>query len=50
MWIIDSGVCCHYFHSVEGLTDVKEIDESVNIEYGDSMNTTKIVNLKFEVS
>jgi hypothetical protein len=27
LWILDSGASCHYCRSVEGLTDVKEIDE-----------------------
>jgi hypothetical protein len=35
---------------VEGLTDVKEIDESVKIVNGDTMKATKIGNLKFEVN
>jgi hypothetical protein len=25
LWFLDSGASCHYFRSVEGLTDVKEI-------------------------
>jgi hypothetical protein len=35
---------------VEGLTDVKEINESIKIGNGDSMKATKIGNLKFEVT
>jgi hypothetical protein len=35
---------------VEGLTDVKEIDESIKIGNGDSMRATKIGNLKCEVT
>jgi hypothetical protein len=37
MWILDSGASFHYCRSVEGLTDVKEIDESIKIGDGDSM-------------
>jgi hypothetical protein len=48
--ILDSGATCHYCWSVEGLTDVKEIDESIKIGNGDSMKATKIGNLKCEVS
>jgi hypothetical protein len=50
LWILDSGASCHYCQSVEGLTDVKEINESINIGNGDSMKATKIGNLKFEVT
>jgi hypothetical protein len=35
---------------VEGLTDVKEIDESIKIGNGDSMKATKIGNLKCEMT
>jgi hypothetical protein len=40
MWILDSGGSCHYCRSTEGLTDVKEIDESNKIGNGDSMKST----------
>jgi hypothetical protein len=50
LWILDSGASCHYCRSVEGLTDVKEIDESIKIGNGDSMKATKIGNLKYEVT
>jgi hypothetical protein len=50
MWILDSGASCHYCRSVEGVTDVKEIDESIKIGNGDSMKATKIGNLKCEVT
>jgi hypothetical protein len=50
MWILDSGASCHYFRSVEGLTDVKEIDESIEIGNGDSVKAIKIGNLKCEVT
>jgi hypothetical protein len=49
LWILDSGSSCHYFRSVEGLTDVEEIDESIKIGNGDSMKATKIGNLKCNV-
>jgi hypothetical protein len=50
LWILDSGASCRYCRSVEGLTDVKEIDESIKIGNGDSMKSTKIGNLKCEVT
>jgi hypothetical protein len=42
MWILDSGASCHYCRSAEGLTDVKETNESIKIGNGDSMKSTKI--------
>jgi hypothetical protein len=50
MWILDSGASYHYCQSVEGLTDVKEIDESIKIGNGNSLKSTKIGNLKCEVT
>jgi hypothetical protein len=50
LWILDSGASCHYCRSVEGLTDVKEINELVKIGNGDLMKATKIGNLKCEVT
>jgi hypothetical protein len=50
MWILDSGASCHYCQSAEGLTDIKEIDESIKIGNGNSMKSTKIGNLKCEVT
>jgi hypothetical protein len=44
LWILDSGASCHYCRSVEGLTDVKEINESIKIGNGDLMKATKIGN------
>jgi hypothetical protein len=44
--ILGSGANCHYYQSVKGLTDVKEINESIKIGNGDSMKATKIGNLK----
>jgi hypothetical protein len=32
MWIFDSGARCHYRQSVEGLTDVKDIDKLTKID------------------
>jgi hypothetical protein len=49
LWILDSGASCYYCRSVEGLTDLEEIDESIKIGNGDSMKATKIGNLKCEV-
>jgi hypothetical protein len=50
LWILDSGASCHYCRSVEGLTDAKEIDESIKIRNDDSMKATKVGNLKCEVT
>jgi hypothetical protein len=49
MWILDSQASCHYCESAEGLTDIKEIDESIKIGNGDSIKSSKIENLKCEV-
>jgi hypothetical protein len=45
----DSGACDHYCQSVEGLTDVMDIDETITIGNGESMRAKKIGNLKCEV-
>jgi hypothetical protein len=50
MWILDSGASCQYCQFAEGLTDVKEIDESIKIGNGHSIKLTKIGNLKYEVT
>jgi hypothetical protein len=50
MWILDSGTTCHCCQSAEGLTDVKEIDESIEIGNGNSMKSTNIGNLKCELT
>jgi hypothetical protein len=50
MWILDSRASCHYCQYTEGLTDIKEIDESIKIGNGNSMKSTKIGNLKCEVT
>jgi hypothetical protein len=50
MWTLDSGASCHYCQSLEGLTEVKEINESIKIENGNSMKETKIGNLKCELT
>jgi hypothetical protein len=44
MCFLDGGASCHYYRSVEGLTDVKEIDESINIGYGESVKQPKSGN------
>jgi hypothetical protein len=49
VWICDSGACGHYCRSVEGLTDVMDIDEAITIGNGESMHATKVGNLKCEV-
>jgi hypothetical protein len=49
LWILDSGASYYYCRS-EGLTDIKEINESIKIGNGDSMKATKIGSLKFEVT
>jgi hypothetical protein len=50
LWILDSRESCHYCQSAEGLTNIKEIDESIKIGNGDPMKSTKIENLKCEVT
>jgi hypothetical protein len=50
LWILDCGVSCHYCQSVEGLTDVKEINELIKIGNDDLMKATRIGNLKCEVT
>jgi hypothetical protein len=47
MWILDSGASCHYCQSAE---DVKEINESIKIGNGNSIKSTKIGNVKCEVT
>ena len=49
MWICDSGTCGHYCQSVDGSTDVKDIDEAITIGNGEYMHATKVGNLKCEV-
>jgi hypothetical protein len=50
MCILDKGAICHYWWSAEGLTDVKKINESIKIGNFDSMKSTKIGNLKCQVT
>jgi hypothetical protein len=50
VWILDSGASCYYCQSMEGLTDVKDIDESIKIGNGDAMRACKIGNLNCEVT
>jgi hypothetical protein len=45
VWILDIGASCHYCRSAEGLMEVKEIDESINIGNSDSMKANKLVTL-----
>jgi hypothetical protein len=49
VWILDSGASCHYCQSMEGLTDVKDIDESIKIGNGGAMRACNIGNLNSEV-
>jgi len=50
MWIFDSGASCHYCQSLEGLTDVKDIDETIKIGNGGGMQASKTGNLNCEVT
>jgi hypothetical protein len=50
IWILDSGASYHYSQSMEGLTEAKEIDESIMIGNGDSMKAIMIENLKCTVT
>jgi hypothetical protein len=34
IWIFDSGASCHYCQSLEGLINVKDIDELIKIGNG----------------
>jgi hypothetical protein len=44
VWILDSSASCHYCQSMEGLTDVKDIDKSIKIGNGGAMRACKIGN------
>jgi hypothetical protein len=50
IWICDSGACGHYCQSVEGLTNVKEINKSTTNGDGKSLRATKLGDLKCEVN
>jgi hypothetical protein len=50
VWILDSGASCHYGQSMEGLADVKDINESIKIGNGGAMRACKIGNLNCEVT
>jgi hypothetical protein len=50
MWILDIGVSCRYHPSVQGLTEVKEINKSIKIENVDLMKATKNGKIKCEVT
>jgi hypothetical protein len=41
LWILDGGASCHYFRFVEGLTDIKEINELIKIGNGDLIKAKK---------
>ena len=49
IWICDSGACGHYCNFVEGLQDVKAINEEITVGNGKSMVATKVGNLKCRV-
>jgi hypothetical protein len=49
-WILNIGANCHNCRSMEGLTELKEINKCVNIGSGESMKATKIGILKFEAT
>jgi Reverse transcriptase (RNA-dependent DNA polymerase) len=46
IWICDSGACCHYCISDEGLFDVKDIHESIKVGNGNTMMASKVGSLK----
>jgi hypothetical protein len=50
VWILNSGASCHYSQSMEGLTDVKDVNESIKIGNGCAMRACKIGNLNCEVT
>jgi hypothetical protein len=50
IWILDSGASCHYCQSLEGLTDVKDIDELIQIGNGGTMRACKTGNLNCEIT
>jgi hypothetical protein len=50
MWIFDSGASCHYCQSIEGLTEVREIDKIIKIGNGGTIRSCKTGNLKCEVT
>ena len=47
IWICDSGACGHWdCKSIEGMFDVKDIEEKITVGNGDSMMATKVGSLK----
>jgi hypothetical protein len=49
IWICNSGACGHYCQFVEGLVNVKDINEDITIGNGHTMIASKIGDLKCEV-
>ena len=49
IWICDSGACGHYCKSIEGMFDVKDIEEKITVGNGDSVMATKVGSLKRRV-
>jgi gag-polypeptide of LTR copia-type len=49
IWICDSGACGHYCNFLEGLQDVKTINEEITVRNGKTMMNTKVGNLKCRV-
>jgi hypothetical protein len=50
LWIFDSGASCQYCQSLEGLTNVRDINESIKIGNGGAMRACKTGNLNCEVT
>jgi hypothetical protein len=50
LWILDNGATFHHSLSVKGLTEIIEIDKSIEVRNGDSMKATKVGSLKCEVN
>jgi hypothetical protein len=48
--VLGSGASHHFCQWMEGLTDVRDIDEPIKIGNGGTMRATKIGNLKCEVT
>jgi hypothetical protein len=49
-WICDSGACGNYCQFLEGSRNIKDINEQITIGNGHTMVTTKLGDLKCEVS
>ena len=50
IWICDSGACGHYCRFMEGLMNVRDINEEITIGNGHTMVATKLGDLKCEVT